>query len=410
VRRLGGNSFVCLDECHHGGEDLSWGDSAVTAFEQAGLRLGLTGTPYRHDKAPIPWVRYEPGMRDGPGVVIPQYHYRYGDGLRDTIVAPIDFRWIGGSVTRTDHDGTELVMDFEDDYATADGVPIPEGVRERLMNARLNAAMRTDNPMLLGLDGLVDQVVDALAEARKTFASAGAAIICESMPQLREIYESLKARGLVVSYTTHKEASHDNVVADFNTGRGDVLLSIRQLAEGVSIPRLQVLGLAMCVTTQLFFTQVVGRLARLVEGLPYALQAGTVVAFADQRFIEYAEAFKNPDLDVSHKRRSVRKDKQCPNCGHTVALGTKKCPACGYEWDTRPPTPGFDYDGEVGDVFMTIDGKTYTTEEVAAFEEEMGTGDEPVTDDPWFNSLPRERRLRMFIKAREAVSRKGART
>ena len=51
-------TLVILDEVHHGGDALSWGDAIREAFEPATRRLCLTGTPFRSDTAPIPFVEY----------------------------------------------------------------------------------------------------------------------------------------------------------------------------------------------------------------------------------------------------------------------------------------------------------------------------------------------------------------
>ena len=54
-------TLVILDEVHHGGDAKSWGDAVREAFEPATRRLCLTGTPFRSDTSPIPFVRYERG-------------------------------------------------------------------------------------------------------------------------------------------------------------------------------------------------------------------------------------------------------------------------------------------------------------------------------------------------------------
>ena len=48
-------TLVILDEVHHAGDSLSWGDAVRSAFEPATRRLLLTGTPFRSDVNPIPW-------------------------------------------------------------------------------------------------------------------------------------------------------------------------------------------------------------------------------------------------------------------------------------------------------------------------------------------------------------------
>jgi superfamily II DNA or RNA helicase len=51
-------TLVILDEIHHGGDALSWGDGIREAFDPAVRRLALTGTPFRSDTAAIPFVEY----------------------------------------------------------------------------------------------------------------------------------------------------------------------------------------------------------------------------------------------------------------------------------------------------------------------------------------------------------------
>ncbi|HEX8006761.1 MAG TPA: DEAD/DEAH box helicase family protein, partial [Trebonia sp.] len=52
--------LVVFDEIHHAGDALSWGEAIREAFEPARRRLTLTGTPFRSDANPIPFVGYVP--------------------------------------------------------------------------------------------------------------------------------------------------------------------------------------------------------------------------------------------------------------------------------------------------------------------------------------------------------------
>src|SRR5690606_16460768 len=52
-------TLVILDEVHHGGDGLAWGEALKTAFDPAVRRLLLSGTPERTDGYPIPFVRYD---------------------------------------------------------------------------------------------------------------------------------------------------------------------------------------------------------------------------------------------------------------------------------------------------------------------------------------------------------------
>ena len=68
-------TLVILDEIHHGGDALSWGDAIREAFEPATRRLALTGTPFRSDTSPIPFVTYAEGA---DGIRRSSADYTYG--------------------------------------------------------------------------------------------------------------------------------------------------------------------------------------------------------------------------------------------------------------------------------------------------------------------------------------------
>src|SRR5215203_2140664 len=52
-------TLLIADEPHHMGEQAAWGRSTVEAFARARFRLLLSGTPFRTDDTPIPWVEYD---------------------------------------------------------------------------------------------------------------------------------------------------------------------------------------------------------------------------------------------------------------------------------------------------------------------------------------------------------------
>ena len=61
-------TLVILDEVHHAGDALSWGEAVREAFEPATRRLALTGTPFRSDINPIPFVHLRAGRRRRPAL------------------------------------------------------------------------------------------------------------------------------------------------------------------------------------------------------------------------------------------------------------------------------------------------------------------------------------------------------
>ncbi|HET8594012.1 MAG TPA: DEAD/DEAH box helicase family protein, partial [Intrasporangium sp.] len=100
-------TLVILDEIHHGGDSKSWGDGIREAFEPATRRLSLTGTPFRSDSSPIPFVRYE---LDAEGTLVSSsdYAYGYAEALRDGVVRPVLFMAYGGTMRWRTKMGDEI--------------------------------------------------------------------------------------------------------------------------------------------------------------------------------------------------------------------------------------------------------------------------------------------------------------
>jgi hypothetical protein len=100
-------TLVILDEIHHGGDAKSWGDGIREAFEPATRRLSLTGTPFRSDTSPIPFVRYEMG-EDGILRSASDHTYGYAEALRDGVVRPVLFLAYGGAMRWRTKAGDEV--------------------------------------------------------------------------------------------------------------------------------------------------------------------------------------------------------------------------------------------------------------------------------------------------------------
>ena len=106
-RTMTRRTLVILDEIHHAGDSRSWGDGVKAAFEPAVRRLMLTGTPFRSDDNPIPFVSYE---RGGDGLLRSRADsvYGYSDALRDGVVRPVLFLAYSGETRWRTNAGDEL--------------------------------------------------------------------------------------------------------------------------------------------------------------------------------------------------------------------------------------------------------------------------------------------------------------
>src|SRR3954468_8458032 len=106
-RTMTRRTLVILDEIHHAGDSRSWGDAVRSAFEPAVRRLALTGTPFRSDTSPIPFVQYEAGA-DGIRRSRADHNYGYGEALRDGVVRPVIFLSYSGAMRWRTKAGDEV--------------------------------------------------------------------------------------------------------------------------------------------------------------------------------------------------------------------------------------------------------------------------------------------------------------
>lgn len=249
LARLAPGAFVIFDELHHAADDRAWGDAIRTAFEGAGGRLALSGTPFRSDTRSIPFVTYRLDEAR------PDYEYGYGDALADRrVVRPVFFPRTSGDMEWEAPDGSAQSASFDD----------------ALDAARSSQRLRT----ALSLDGeWLPTVLRAaharLTEVRTQQPDAGGLVIATDQDHARGIAELLRhrfaTRATVVTSDDPRASSH---IATFAAGRDPWLVAVRMVSEGVDVPRLRVGVYATTTSTELFFRQAVGRLVRWTRGVP----------------------------------------------------------------------------------------------------------------------------------------------
>lgn len=238
-------TLVVLDEVHHAGEKerLKWGAALKRAFESAARRLLLSGTPFREDGAPIPFVRYGEGER-----CVPDYNYDYGTALQDGgVVRPIAFLALDGTV-RWREAGRVVATDLVD----AEG--------DSLSNA-LGSAL---NPGGDWIASVLRKADAELARHRDDVPDAGGLIIAANQ-KLARAYQAIMQSicGELPDLAISDEPDASDVILRFAAGTSRWLIAVQMVSEGVDIPRLAVGVYGSRVRTEMFFRQVVGRFVRM---------------------------------------------------------------------------------------------------------------------------------------------------
>jgi len=247
IRVEGFKTLVILDEVHHAGDSMGWGEAVREAFEPATRRLALTGTPFRSDTNPIPFVRYEP---DGSGALrsVADYSYGYGPALEDGIVRPVLFMAYSGDMH----------------WRTKAGDEVAARLGEPLTKDLTNQALRTAlDPSGSWIPAVLTAADHRLTEVRQHVPDAGGLVIATDQTQARAYADILKSiSGKKPVLVLSDEAQSGRKISKFAAGDDRWMVAVRMVSEGVDVPRLAVGVYATMTATPLFFAQAVGRFVR----------------------------------------------------------------------------------------------------------------------------------------------------
>jgi len=247
-RTLARRTLVILDEIHHAGDSRSWGDGVRVAFEPAVRRLMLTGTPFRSDDNPIPFVRYEKGP-DGLARSRADSTYGYADALRDGVVRPVIFLAYSGEARWRTSAGEELAARL--------GEPMTQDLVAQAWRTALDPAGDWMPQVLRAADARL-QVLRSSG-----MSDAGGLVIASDQQAARayaRLLERITGEKAVVALSDDPGSSQR--IAEFSASRERWLVAVRMVSEGVDIPRLVVGVYATSASTPLFFAQAIGRFVR----------------------------------------------------------------------------------------------------------------------------------------------------
>jgi superfamily II DNA or RNA helicase len=243
--------LVILDEIHHAGDARSWGAAVREAFAPATRRLALTGTPFRSDDNPIPFVEYVPDPGDPTGALRSRadHSYGYADALADGVVRPVVF----------------LAYSAVSSWRTSAGEEFTARLGEPLTAEQTARAWRT----ALDPGGEWIPAVLQAADRRLTghraggMPDAGGLVIASDQAAARAYARILaEATGAVPAVVLSDEKGASARIARFADSDERWMVAVRMVSEGVDVPRLAVGVYATSASTPLFFAQAVGRFVR----------------------------------------------------------------------------------------------------------------------------------------------------
>ena len=238
---------LVLDEIHHGGDALSWGDAIREAFTPARRRLALTGTPFRSDESAIPFVRYveETG---GAKRSRADYSYDYADALRDGVVRPVMFMTYSGEMRWRTRAGDEVAARL--------GEPLTKDLESQAWRTALDPSGEWIPAVLAAAD-------QRLSEVRRQVPDAGGLVIASDQRSARAYAKRLRViTGESPTVVLSDDAGASSRIETFAASDDRWMIAVRMVSEGVDVPRLAVGVYATSTATPLFFAQAVGRFVR----------------------------------------------------------------------------------------------------------------------------------------------------
>ncbi|WP_433614253.1 DEAD/DEAH box helicase [Dactylosporangium sp. CA-139114] len=241
-------TLVVLDEIHHAGDSKSWGDGVKAAFEPAVRRLMLTGTPFRSDENPIPFVEYERGP-DGIQRSRSDTVYGYSDALRDGVVRPVIFLAYSGETRWRTSAGDELSARL--------GEPMTQDLISQAWRTALDPKGDWMPQVLRAADARLDRL------RAGGMPDAGGLVIASDQQNARAYAKALgELTGEKAVVVLSDDVGASGRIAAFSASQEKWMVAVRMVSEGVDIPRLAVGVYATSASTPLFFAQAIGRFVR----------------------------------------------------------------------------------------------------------------------------------------------------
>ncbi len=244
---LDARALVILDEVHHGGDALSWGDALREAYQRATRRLLLSGTPFRSDTAPIPFVEYHP---DPHGIRVSRTDYAYGyrRALEDGVVRPVLFHVYAGHMKWRTKTGDEMEAHLGQDNT------------KDITSQAWRTALDPEGEWIPAVLRSADR---RLSEVREQVPDAGGLVIATDQTAARAyaaILHSISGEAPTIVLSDEAEAS--SRIEAFSKSTARWMVAVRMVSEGVDVPRLGVGVYATSASTPLFFAQAIGRFVR----------------------------------------------------------------------------------------------------------------------------------------------------
>jgi superfamily II DNA or RNA helicase len=278
------DTVVIFDEIHHLGDRSGWGEAALEAFGGVRFVIALTGTPYRSDNRPIPFVFYDDPKPDS---VLREFKadfpYSLGRAVTEGVCRKPIFRFHDATVGIRNQGAGERTVTFDDDC-----------VGDQVSSLRLRGAVKYGSVARREL--IRSALEECRREHRKVIFFVGGDTEGDHTPTY-DATEYLPSEIVDLGYS----ADEIEIVTGFDKAAQEkiekfgvsptkwILLSVNMVSEGVDIPELSAAVFLTSITAKQTTVQRIGRSLRLMgpddphkDALIYMFQDPSLRALATE--------------------------------------------------------------------------------------------------------------------------------
>lgn len=270
-------TLVICDEIHHASLENSWGIRLEEIFkEHAKCVVLLSGTPYRTDKQPLPFLGDHYDIKD-----VTDVEYTYIQGMRDGYLRKIRYQTQDGIFKWDQGDSSYSYVDMENGNRISRYTKVSDSfkhvytqsrVPKRLKRQRYNFAISTNPECNAVSTKMISQGIKQLQILRRKYTRAQGLIVVESTVAARFAQEIFRVEKMKSMVTKNWRA---DIAVSANGGTDKIktfkeraldhpfIIAIKQVSEGVDIPNLAVCVYLSNITTKMFIIQVLGRILRM---------------------------------------------------------------------------------------------------------------------------------------------------
>lgn len=315
----GSKLFFIFDEIHHlkdtdYGDEFAysaWGQAAKKCEDIASKILAMTGTPFRVDEFPIPFLIYD--MNPSSYFYrkcIADFSYTYREAVTENVCRDITFIIDDGEVTFLNKQGvqeTHKISEIPDSRKGIASTTLFDANSDFVFNVITKANKR-------------------LNEYRETkgLENSGGIIICKAghtdiEKNNRKIFEMAKTvkaiTGEEPTVVTYDDENASDKIKAFREGKSKWILSVRMISEGVDIKRLRICVPFIQTESELLFRQILGRILRVLNNNNESEDATAYIA-AFSNMVEMASRIREEAEVGVNDRIMLQKideeiDKEC---------------------------------------------------------------------------------------------------